>query len=239
MRQYHIIGLTGYASAGKDTVADLLATHLGFRKLAFADALRAEVAEGFGIEPLFLTRPETKHHAMSALAMRKAPREFLAAVALTVGSEGRQDGRLSPAWLDQPRSPREIMQWWGTEYRRAMNPRYWTRTMVDRIAYMMRAGGSRFVIADVRFDNEADMVHAAGGILWQVTRPGLDARSTPEGRHTSATDGAAFRPAAVISNSHDIRHLQQLVLSEFVALDAGIPGARVTLPSGTDGGAAA
>ena len=37
----HIIGLTGFAGAGKDTVADLLVAHARFRKLAFADALRA------------------------------------------------------------------------------------------------------------------------------------------------------------------------------------------------------
>jgi len=35
-----IIGLTGYARTGKDTVADILATRHGFQKRAFADPMR-------------------------------------------------------------------------------------------------------------------------------------------------------------------------------------------------------
>lgn len=232
MHKQYIIGLTGYAGAGKDTVADLMVTHLGFRKLAFADALRAEAATGFEVGLDWFTHPATKHHPITALAMRKAPREFLAAVALSL-SIAAPDLRfpLTDEWLDAPRSPRQILQWWGTEYRRAMHPRYWTRIMLDRLAHMGRNGHGRFVITDVRFENEADTVHAAGGILWQITRPGLHAASTPEGEHVSATDGAAFSPAATLSNCHDMRHLQQLVLGEFMALESGIAGAKVSVPA--------
>lgn len=35
-----IVGLSGYAFSGKDTVADILVDELGFRKASFADALR-------------------------------------------------------------------------------------------------------------------------------------------------------------------------------------------------------
>lgn len=232
MHKLYIIGLTGWAGVGKDTVADLLVAHLGFRKVAFADALRGEICEGFGIEPLYLTRPETKSHPLTALSMRKAPREFLAAVALSL-SAAAPDHRwpLSDDWLDAPRSPRQIMQWWGTEYRRAQHPRYWTRIMLAQIVALGRMGFSRVVIPDVRFENEADTVHASGGILWQVTRPGLDAATTTEGAHVSATDGGVFRPAAVLANTHDIRHLQQLVLGEFLSLESGIQGVKVEVPA--------
>jgi len=225
----HIIGLTGFAGSGKDTVADMLVTHLGFRKLAFADALRAEVSEGFQVDPIYLSRPETKHHAITALAMKRAPQDFLAAVAMTIGKDGRdQLGHLSPAWLTAPRSPRQILQWWGTEYRRKRDARHWTRIVLDRVATMHRNGVARFVVTDVRFENEADTVHGAGGLLWQITRPGCN--GAQEGNHVSATDGSVFKPAAVLANTHDLRHLQQLVLSEFTALDSGIAGVKVTVP---------
>lgn len=227
----HTIGLTGYAGVGKDTVADLLVTHLRFTKLAFADALRAEIAEGFSIDPVYLSHPSTKNHAMTALAMNRAPVEFLAAVAMNIGEEGRTNGKLSNAWLGAARSPRQIMQWWGTEYRRRQHPRYWTRVMAERIVQLHDLGHWRLVVTDVRFENEADTVHACGGQIWQVTRPGIDGATTAEGAHVSATDGGVFKPVAVIANAHDMRHLQQLVLGEFLALEAGIPGTKVTVPA--------
>lgn len=224
----HILGLTGFAGAGKDTVADLLVAHARFRKLAFADALRAEVAEGFGVSVGDLADPAAKHRPTSALAMRRAPRDFLAAVVLSL-SVAAPDHRtpLSNEWLDEPRAPRQILQWWGTEYRRAQHDRYWTRIMASRLVGYQRDGETRFVITDVRFDNEADMVRASGGTLWQVTRPGCN--GSAEGAHVSAVDGSRFNPEAVIANIHDVRHLQSIVLTEFVARECGLDPARVSL----------
>ena len=228
----HIIGLTGLASVGKDTVADLLVTHCGFHKLAFADALRAEVAEAFGIDIRLLSDPATKQVPIEALALRKCEhRPFIYAVVgtLALRDEGPKDDAGWAAFLAAPRSPRQIMQWWGTEYRRAQDPRYWTRQLLQRVVYYQRDGETRFIVTDVRFANEVDTVYALGGLLWQVTRPGVDPETTPEGKHVSATDGSLFKSSTVIANMHDIRHLQQLVLSEFFALETGIASAKVTV----------
>jgi hypothetical protein len=227
-----VVAMTGYASTGKDTVADLLVEHLGFRKLAFADALRAEVSNGFNVELSYLTHPSTKGHPMTALAMRKAPLGFLAAVALATGNLPRDsEGQIAAEWLDQPRSPRQILQWWGTEYRRRQHEHYWSRQLMQRVLDDMRASVSRFVITDCRFRNEADTVRALDGRIWQVKRPGIDGATTAEGSHVSATDGGEFAPDLILNNSHDIRHLQQLVLGEFLSLESGIAGATVTVPA--------
>ena len=219
----HIVALSGYAGTGKDTIADLLVTHVNFRKLAFADALRGEVASGYDIDITYLIDPTTKNSPLEALALRNAPGEFQDAVLLSL-----QDVPPSiNGWLDQPRTPRQILQWWGTEYRRRHQDDYWTSRVVDRLTYYIRQGECRFVITDCRFPNEADAVHTMGGVIWQVTRPGVDAASTPEGKHSSAVDGSAFKPAAVITNSHDIAHLQQLVLAEFFANEAGLDRSQV------------
>ncbi|QGW82956.1 hypothetical protein [Variovorax paradoxus] len=222
----HIIGLSGWAGSGKDTVADLLVAHAHFRKLAFADALRAEVADAFGLTLKELATPHLKSTPNTALRMRGAPRDFLAAVVLSL-SVAAPDHRtpLSDEWLDLPRTPRQILQWWGTEYRRSQHGRYWTRALLSRLVEYQRNGEKRFVITDVRFDNEADTLRTAGGTIWQVTRPGYCGEG--ENAHVSATNGTRFQPEAVIANLHDVRHLQGLVLTEFIARDFGLDRASI------------
>ena len=228
----HVLALTGFSGVGKDTVADLLVEHLGFRKLAFADEVRGEVSRAFGVEISYLTHPSTKHHAMSALSMRRAPVGFLAAMSLALGDMPRDpDGSIAAEWLDKPRAPRQILQWWGTEYRRTEHSQYWSRKLLQRLLDHMRDGETRFVITDCRFQNEADTVRMADGQIWQITRPGITSATTPEGNHVSATDGSQFSPDLIIANNHDVRHLQQLVLGEFLSLESGIRGATVTVPA--------
>ncbi|MGO4609418.1 hypothetical protein AB4142_24045 [Variovorax sp. 2RAF20] len=225
---HHLIALTGHAGVGKDTAADLLVAHARFRKLAFADALRAEVANAFDLSLVDLSTPYLKNVPTVALRMRRAPHEFLASVILSL-SAAATDHRtpLSDEWLDEPRSPRQIMQWWGTEYRRARSPRYWTEQLIKRLAYYRREGETRFVVTDVRFDNEAHALRMAGAVLWQVIRPGHD--GTAEGGHVSATDGGRFNPEVVITNAHDVRHLQVEVLSQFIARELGLDRENITL----------
>lgn len=229
MPRSQIIALTGYAGVGKDTVADLLVRYMGYRKLAFADALRAEVSEGFGVELSYLTHPSTKHQPMAALSMRRAPRDFLAYATINIAVPREPDGRIAADWLDAPRTPRQILQWWGTEYRRSQQPSYWTALMRLRLLRWMSRGETHFVVSDCRFANEVDTLLALGARLWQITRPGIDASTTPEGPHASATDGAAFKPDLVITNSQDIPHLQHQVLGAAAAVHRGLPGAQVSV----------
>lgn len=222
-KPFTLIGLTGPAACGKDTVADLLVTHCGFVKLAFADPLKAEVSDAFGIEPLYLTRRETKEHPMSSLALRKC---------LAIGFVGRMmidhEDRGETLDLDAPRSPRQIMQWWGTDYRRHQSPDYWTYQTSARIGYLLRERlASRIILTDCRFANEIDMVRDTyGGQVWQIKREGTH---VPDGAHLSETSGAQFAPDAIINNDYDIRHLQQLVLGAYWAHDAGLAGVKVEI----------
>jgi len=214
-----LIGLTGPAGCGKDTVADLLTTHAGFTKIAFADALKAEVCDAFCIEPLYLSRRETKEHPMSCLALNKCSERAFADQMFR-----DWDGDIDMA---APRSPRQIMQWWGTDYRRQRWPDYWVNKTSSRIHGLFADRIThRIVITDVRFDNEAELVATYGGLIWQVTRPGCEI--TP-GAHVSEVTGQAFKPEAVLHNAHDIKHLQQLVLGEFWAHDAGLKSVKVEI----------
>lgn len=219
-----IIGLTGPAGCGKDTVASILQTHCGAAVLAFADALRSEIVEAYCVEHICLTRRDTKEHPMQALALARClDSSFVNAITVHHMHAGL------PLDVEAPRSPRQIMQWWGTEYRRKQHPEYWVQKARQSVRWLLTTlRPPAVVLTDVRFDNEAALVRESlSGYIWQVKRPGC---TVQPGAHTSEVCGALFEPAAVINNSHDIRHLQGLVLSEYAALAWGVPGVRVDVP---------
>lgn len=129
----HVIGLTGPINCGKDTVGLLLAKHAGAHTMAFADPLRLEIVDAYCIEEVFLTRRETKERPMDALALsRCTDRAFVDRMVvdhLCFGIRPLQD------FLDAPRSPRQIMRWWGTEYRRANDAAYWVNLAAQRLRW--------------------------------------------------------------------------------------------------------
>ena len=177
-----LIALCGAAGAGKDTVADMLPA----RKLAFADALYREVAEAWGVEQHVLRCRETKE---------------IEATQLSVAHCQELEFRTN-CWRDfhnRPRSPRQILQWWG-DYRRAQDPDYFVK--------QMQPDGDT-VITDVRFPNEAALVRQLGGQLWQIRRPGYEAGGTG---HASDTDGGEFGPDVVLENFGGLDDLRRTVL---------------------------
>lgn len=76
--------------------------------------------------------------------------------------------------MTDPLSPygkyRTLLQWWGTEYRRAQDPDYWVKRCVERIAEENPAVA---IITDLRFLNEADWVWRVKGRCIKVTRTGF------------------------------------------------------------------
>lgn len=216
-----IIALTGLAGAGKDTTADVLVNYARFTKLAFADPLRAEVAAAFDIEARtgILEDRATKEQPHDALALRHCRNFcFIGAVAIATHAT------VNSQWLDQPRSPRQILQWWGTEYRRAEDPQYWIKAMASRINVRREGGHQRFVLTDCRFPNELAYVRSAGGKLWRVLRPGLAA---VEGAHASATSLQLEQADLDLANDGMPDQLRSQVLQQWWATDSGIPAARL------------
>ncbi len=75
-------------------------------------------------------------------------------------------------WLDF--SPRQLMQSMGTEWaRNTVHPDVWVKLAEQNLEYMTKALGAvlGFVVSDVRFENEADLIRRRGGTIIHIFRP--------------------------------------------------------------------
>lgn len=181
-----VVGLVGLRGAGKDTAAQVLLEQ-GWRRAAFADALYLEVAAAFGVTVEFLQNRDTKETPLPELALVNCTDMLYVGTFL-----GYEDERLIAAGaniprltqLTQPRSPREILQVWGTEYRRKLyDDNYWR----DQVRQVIQANPDvNFVVTDVRFPDEAKLIEETlGGRLGRVVRPSLAGSSDPALLHSS------------------------------------------------------
>lgn len=129
-------------------------------------------------------------------------------------ASGLREGGIVGEVLDlaTPRSPRQILEWWGTEYRRAQDPFYWVDQTLHRITNYISKGCSRpIVIADIYKLGEAALIKAAGGTIWRIERPGHEERTT----HTTSNEHLQIQADLTLHNMGDIHHLQHLVLTHW------------------------
>lgn len=84
-----------------------------------------------------------------------------------IGYEINDENKESPIQWAPHLTPRKLMQTVGTEWGRAMDPDLWVLSFLNRPNV-----GSNVVVPDVRFENEAAAVRAAGGRMIHIERPG-------------------------------------------------------------------
>jgi hypothetical protein len=114
---------------------------LGYQRYAFADGVREEVYEWI-TDDCMTPFPE----------------------GCPVNTAGSHEVYMKPT----PPNMRKLLQWWGTEYRRAQDPNYWTKRTMSSVERNM----GLIVITDVRFPNEERAIHERGGTVWRIIRPG-------------------------------------------------------------------
>ncbi|GAB2704153.1 deoxynucleotide monophosphate kinase family protein [Comamonas sediminis] len=201
MKKLRIIGLTGLEGAGKDSVAHvLLKNRLAF-PIAFADPLRAEVAEAYSLQIHELTCRVTKEEDSERLALWRCTNgAFMQAV---IATHPHIDTKA-------PQSPRQIMRWWGTEYRRAQDQQYWINAMRERLFWAdgIPLPSTAIVVTDVRFRNEASLIRELGGQIWRVHRPDHSVDSI----HISTVSGEEFAPDQTVINAGDLADLDRSTL---------------------------
>ena len=91
---------------------------------------------------------------------------------------GRHKESLDKFWNTTPRS---ILQRLGTEaMRQTFGPDIWIRVMrrkIDKVRETYKDVESTIVIPDVRFTNEAEAIHAWGGVVWRIDRNSAGAKN--------------------------------------------------------------
>lgn len=185
-----IIGLSGYAGAGKDTVADILVRKHGFTRVAFADKLREFAYRANPIVDVDLWRGVRRGEW--GPGNFGADEVFLRDVVDSIG------------WDEAKRrypGVRQALQGTGVAAREAFGEDFW----VDQVAAQIEAvpgsytGKVDWVIPDVRFPNEARYIQSwrqAGAVI-RVDREGVAAVNNHVSEH--ALDGWEFD--GVIDNS--------------------------------------
>jgi len=140
-----IIGITGLISSGKDTIADYLVTHKGFKRISFAGSLKDAISSVFSWERELLE------------GTTKASREWREQV--------------DQWWADRlgiPHlTPRWILQQWGTDVcRKAFHNDIWVASVENKLS----KSKEDTVITDCRFANEVSGIKRAGGMTIRVSR---------------------------------------------------------------------
>ena len=137
-----IVGLSGYAQVGKDTVANHLVEKYGFVKVSFADPIR---------EALYKLDPRIRIDELNGASLASA-----------VDHMGWEEvKRLSS-------DARELLQRLGTEVGREMfGADFW----VNQGLLRAKEHGN-VVFADVRYRNEAEAIKKHGGQVWRISKQG-------------------------------------------------------------------
>lgn len=138
-----IIGLTGRAGCGKNTVANAIRLEIGqLPEIAFAAPLKAMLV------PIFeALDPNFDAHSMDDRAWKESVIEKVS------------------------KSPRQMMQTLGTDWgRQLVHPDVWLTLAGLELDKYRRAGYEVAVVTDCRFENEANWIRGHGGEVWHVLR---------------------------------------------------------------------
>ena len=139
-----IIGLTGFAQSGKDTLANMLVKDHGFKRVAFADKMK---------DILLILNPYVRyvndHGAVHFLRVKEA-----------VDLWGWENAKKFT-------EVREMLQRLGTEGgRELISEDVWIRAAFKGISIT----DTRVVFTDVRFPNEAEEIQKVGGKIIRIVR---------------------------------------------------------------------
>jgi hypothetical protein len=150
-----IIGITGYAQHGKDSLAAGLGL-VGYERLGFADAMKAMAVDinpwipGADVDQghLFQFDPDDGGIRLDTLVIRA----------------GWEEAKTVP-------EVRRLLQRLGTQARNHIGADVWVQALERR---WLESGWTNIVIPDVRFPNEAAWVHKNGGVMVRINRPDFD-----------------------------------------------------------------
>jgi hypothetical protein len=153
-----LIGFGYRARQGKDlavqAIVEARREQLDVRRYAFADELKREYTEAC----------EKAGSSYELIQSMRVTHNLPDWVQYEFGSD-----------MTDPLCPfgkqRTLLQWWGTEYRRAVDPFYWVKKLKARL---LEDNPKVALISDMRFPNEALFIKVNGGYTVEVRREGFE-----------------------------------------------------------------
>ncbi len=172
-----IFGITGEKGHGKDTLAKLVvACNASFRVTHFAKRLKEIAGEIWG-----LTQDQMHNEKVKELPLEKPV--FMDDMVWKISEATGLD--IKPRGLTAS-TPREVMQFLGTEYVRYVQDNYW----IEQLRKDVGSGGN-VLVADTRFPNEGNAIREMGGKVIRVVRIGA---SSGKDAHASEVQQSLIIP---------------------------------------------
>lgn len=195
-----IIGICGLIGSGKGTVADILVEQHNYEKLSFADKLKDGVSSVFG-----WNREMLEGDTDESRKWREEADKF---------------------WTEETGetiTPRLILQLFGTDcMRNGFFDGIWVSLVKQEL---LKNKQKNYVIPDVRFENEANMIRSLGGKICQVRRGPdplwfrlyKDLGEIPTDVHKSEWAWANVQMDYILSNDTTLDNLKNLVQDHLVS----------------------
>ena len=191
MTQPTLVGFAGRKRSGKNAAADALPRN--YQRVAFADPIRAAL---LALDPIVDVDVDVSASGYGEAAVDCEPIR-LSVIITALGWERAKDSYSEV---------RRLLQNYGTEGVRRLDPDFWVRVAGAQIE-ARRSEGLPVAVTDVRFPNEVDAIVNAGGTVFRIARPGYVLPTTAADVHPSETalDGI---PLPTITNDGTIAQFQ-------------------------------
>lgn len=175
-----IIGITGLKRSGKNTVGDYLEEVHGYKQVSFASKLKEVTLKYLG--PVSLSEDDRENDQVFMTTYRNI---ILCGQELGIPTESLYDfqtryievlkefelpeSEQSDAGIVYKTSYRKVLQLFGTDVCRHFIDSIWVKQVEELINLDYK---TRYVVTDVRFDNEAEMIRRVGGKMIETQREG-------------------------------------------------------------------
>jgi len=167
-----IVGLSGPAQAGKDTVANHLVGNCEFTRLAIADVLR-EITDLY-----FNNKRAELSLLITDLIMKHCGNKPNTSGHYAAKIMGKIESLPKDLDDSNPPKPRQFMQGLGDTLKSVDR-----NILTKQLKYMIRKTGGHLVVPDIRFPSEANIIRRERGIMIRLDRkPHLKGNS---GNHIS------------------------------------------------------
>lgn len=216
-----LIGISGLAGSGKDTVADFLVAEHKFVKVSFADPLKRICQDVFEFTDEQLWGPSEKRNAPDPRFPRgkvldeDTTRELFLTPRYALQQLGTEWGRdcYGPIWVEYAVRIHDKLQKGSCCY----DKRFGLRPVTEWDEIRPK---KNVVIADVRFKNEIEGLRERGATLIRVLRP-VSGLTGEAAKHLSETEQREIPDSLfdhVIDNSGSLKDLETKVHTLFAGL---------------------